>query len=99
MVFQAHNLFPHLTVLRNITEGPVVVQGRPQEEADAEARALLESVGLAGKAEQHPYQLSGGQQQRVGIARALAAATPSSCSSTSPPRRSTPSWWGRCSRS
>ncbi|GAB2567616.1 amino acid ABC transporter ATP-binding protein [Microlunatus antarcticus] len=72
MVFQAHNLFPHLTVLRNITEGPVVVQGRPQEEADAEARALLESVGLAGKAEQHPYQLSGGQQQRVGIARALA---------------------------
>jgi cystine transport system ATP-binding protein len=72
MVFQAHNLFPHLTVLQNITEGPVVVQGRPQAEAEAEAHALLESVGLAGKAEQHPYQLSGGQQQRVGIARALA---------------------------
>ena len=72
MVFQAHNLFPHLTVLRNVTEGPVVVQGRPQEEADAEARALLESVGLSGKADQHPFQLSGGQQQRVGIARALA---------------------------
>jgi L-cystine transport system ATP-binding protein len=72
MVFQAHNLFPHLSVLRNITEGPIVVQGRPQEEVETEARALLESVGLGGKAEQHPYQLSGGQQQRVGIARALA---------------------------
>jgi cystine transport system ATP-binding protein len=72
MVFQSHNLFPHLTVLRNITEGPVVVQGRPREEAEAQAHALLESVGLGGKADQHPYQLSGGQQQRVGIARALA---------------------------
>ena len=72
MVFQAHNLFPHLTVLRNVTEGPVVVQGRPRAEAEAQARALLESVGLGGKADQHPYQLSGGQQQRVGIARALA---------------------------
>jgi cystine transport system ATP-binding protein len=72
MVFQAHNLFPHLTVLQNITEGPIVVQGRPRDEAEAEARTLLESVGLSGKAEQHPYQLSGGQQQRVGIARALA---------------------------
>jgi cystine transport system ATP-binding protein len=72
MVFQAHNLFPHLSVLRNVTEGPVVVQGRPQAEAEAEAHRLLESVGLGGKADQHPYQLSGGQQQRVGIARALA---------------------------
>ena len=72
MVFQAHNLFPHLTVLQNVTEGPVVVQGRPQAEAEAEAHRLLESVGLGGKADQHPYQLSGGQQQRVGIARALA---------------------------
>lgn len=72
MVFQAHNLFPHLTVLRNVTEGPVVVQGRPREQAETQARALLESVGLGGKADQHPYQLSGGQQQRVGIARALA---------------------------
>jgi cystine transport system ATP-binding protein len=72
MVFQAHNLFPHLTVLQNITEGPVVVQGRPREEAEAEAHRLLDSVGLGGKADQHPYQLSGGQQQRVGIARALA---------------------------
>ena len=72
MVFQAHNLFPHLTVLRNVTEGPVVAHGTPRAEAEERARALLESVGLGGKADQHPYQLSGGQQQRVGIARALA---------------------------
>jgi len=55
-----------------VLEGPVVVQRRPREEARAEARALLERVGLAEKADQYPYQLSGGQQQRVGIARALA---------------------------
>ncbi|GAB7193511.1 amino acid ABC transporter ATP-binding protein [Kineococcus sp. NUM-3379] len=72
MVFQSHNLFPHLTVLGNVVEGPVVVQGRDPAEARAEAMALLERVGLAAKAEQFPYQLSGGQQQRVGIARALA---------------------------
>lgn len=72
MVFQAHNLFPHLTVLKNITEGPLVVQKRPAAEVRSEALALLERVGLADKAEQFPYQLSGGQQQRVGIARALA---------------------------
>jgi cystine transport system ATP-binding protein len=72
MVFQNHNLFPHMTVLRNIIEGPVVVQRRPVEEARAEATELLHSVGLDGKQDQYPYQLSGGQQQRVGIARALA---------------------------
>jgi cystine transport system ATP-binding protein len=72
MVFQAHNLFPHRTVLENVIEGPVQVQKRPRDEAVAEARALLEQVGLAEKADQHPFQLSGGQQQRVGIARALA---------------------------
>jgi cystine transport system ATP-binding protein len=72
MVFQAHNLFPHLSVLQNVTEGPIVVQGRPAEEARTEALTLLDRVGLAAKADQHPYQLSGGQQQRVGIARALA---------------------------
>ncbi len=72
MVFQGHNLFPHLTVLGNIVEGPVVVQKRPREEAHAEALELLERVGLAEKAHQYPYELSGGQQQRVGIARALA---------------------------
>jgi cystine transport system ATP-binding protein len=72
MVFQAHNLFPHKTVLENVIEGPVQVQKRPRDEAVAEAHALLAQVGLSEKAEQHPFQLSGGQQQRVGIARALA---------------------------
>lgn len=72
MVFQSHNLFPHMTVLQNVTVGPVVVQKRPAEEAEREARALLEAVGLDEKADAYPFQLSGGQQQRVGIARALA---------------------------
>jgi cystine transport system ATP-binding protein len=72
MVFQGHNLFPHLTVLDNVTSGPVLAQGRPRVEARAEAEALLERVGLADKAHAYPVQLSGGQQQRVGIARALA---------------------------
>jgi L-cystine transport system ATP-binding protein len=72
MVFQSHNLFPHMTVLRNVLEGPVVVQHRPKAEAHVEGMELLAQVGLAEKADQYPYQLSGGQQQRVGIARALA---------------------------
>ncbi|WP_423269652.1 ATP-binding cassette domain-containing protein, partial [Escherichia coli] len=72
MVFQAHNLFPHLSVLQNVIEGPLTVQRRPREEVRAEGLALLDRVGLSSKAEQYPYQLSGGQQQRVGIARALA---------------------------
>jgi cystine transport system ATP-binding protein len=72
MVFQAHNLFPHKTVLENVIEGPVQVQKRPRDEAVAEAHELLAQVGLSEKADQHPFQLSGGQQQRVGIARALA---------------------------
>jgi L-cystine transport system ATP-binding protein len=71
-VFQSHNLFPHKTVLQNVTEGPIVVQKRPKEEAEAEAAELLDQVGLAEKKDQYPFQLSGGQQQRVGIARALA---------------------------
>jgi len=72
MVFQSHNLFPHMKVLQNVLEGPVLVQRRPKVEAREEALALLAQVGLAEKADQYPYQLSGGQQQRVGIARALA---------------------------
>jgi cystine transport system ATP-binding protein len=72
MVFQSHNLFPHLTVLGNVTEGPIVVQKRPVDEVRAEALELLDRVGLADKAGQYPFELSGGQQQRVGIARALA---------------------------
>lgn len=72
MVFQSHHLFPHKSVLENVIEGPVVAQGRPREEAVADARQLLAQVGLTDKEDEHPFQLSGGQQQRVGIARALA---------------------------
>jgi cystine transport system ATP-binding protein len=72
MVFQSHNLFPHKTVLENLIEGPVQVQGREPDEAVADARRLLEQVGLDGREDSYPAQLSGGQQQRVGIARALA---------------------------
>ena len=72
MVFQSFNLFPHFTVLQNITEAPRVVKGVPPPEADARARQLLAKVGLENKAGAYPAQLSGGQQQRVAIARALA---------------------------
>jgi polar amino acid transport system ATP-binding protein len=72
MVFQRFNLFPHLTALENVTEGPLRVLKRPRDEVVAEARALLERVGLAHKADAFPVDLSGGQQQRVAIARALA---------------------------
>ncbi|CDO29071.1 glutamine ABC transporter ATP-binding protein [Mycobacterium vulneris] len=71
-VFQSHNLFPHKTVIQNVTEGPLIVQKRPREEVLAEAAELLRQVGLADQQDKYPYQLSGGQQQRVGIARALA---------------------------
>ena len=72
MVFQSHHLFPHKTVLGNLIEGPVQVQGRDHAEAEDDARRLLEQVGLAGREAAYPAELSGGQQQRVGIARALA---------------------------
>jgi polar amino acid transport system ATP-binding protein len=72
MVFQQFHLFPHLTVLRNITEGPVRAHRQNPAEATERARHLLERVGLADKADAYPHQLSGGQQQRVAIARALA---------------------------
>jgi ABC-type polar amino acid transport system ATPase subunit len=72
MVFQQFNLFPHWTVLRNITEAPIKVHGVPPAEAKARAMELLARVGLADKAQAHPRQLSGGQQQRVAIARAVA---------------------------
>jgi polar amino acid transport system ATP-binding protein len=72
MVFQRFNLFPHMTALQNITEGPVRVQRRRAAEVEAEAMELLRRVGLADKAGNYPAQLSGGQQQRVAIARALA---------------------------
>ncbi|AYG63325.1 ectoine/hydroxyectoine ABC transporter ATP-binding protein EhuA [Rhizobium jaguaris] len=72
MVFQSFNLFPHMTVLRNIVEAPTRVLGLSRAEAEARAIELLRMVGLSEKKDQYPSQLSGGQQQRVAIARALA---------------------------
>lgn len=72
MVFQSFNLFPHLTVLENITLAPIKVKKISKAEAEKKAMALLKKVGLEDKANQKPHQLSGGQQQRVAIARALA---------------------------
>ena len=72
IVFQAFNLFPHMTVLRNVTLAPTRVLGKPRAEAEAEALALLERFGLADKRGEYPDRLSGGQQQRVAIVRALA---------------------------
>ena len=74
MVFQHFNLFPHMTALGNVMEGPVTVKGMRKADAQALAQDLLAKVGLADKAEQHPSRLSGGQKQRVAIARALAMA-------------------------
>lgn len=71
MVFQAYNLFPHLSVLANCTLAPVRVHGRPRAEAESHARELLARFGLAEKADAHPDALSGGQQQRVALVRAL----------------------------
>lgn len=72
MVFQGFNLFPHLSVLHNISLGPRKLRGLSRAEADTQARALLDKVGLAHKADAMPASLSGGQKQRVAIARALA---------------------------
>jgi len=72
VVFQAFNLFPHLSVLQNVTLAPRVVHGVSRDEAEERAMRLLDRVGLAGKAKAYPDRLSGGQQQRVAIVRALA---------------------------
>ena len=72
MVFQQFNLFPHMSVLKNVMAGPVHALGRPRDEAEATAKRWLDRVGLADKHDARPSQLSGGQQQRVAIARALA---------------------------
>ena len=71
LVFQNYNLFPHMTVLKNVTDAPVRVQRRSRDEVENEARELLAQLGLAEHADKVPCQLSGGQQQRVAIARAL----------------------------
>ncbi|MBD5094729.1 MAG: amino acid ABC transporter ATP-binding protein [Subdoligranulum sp.] len=72
MVFQHFNLFPHMTVKKNITLAPVQLKLKTQAEADAQAMQLLERIGLADKAEEYPAMLSGGQKQRIAIVRALA---------------------------
>ncbi len=71
MVFQQFNLFPHMTVLKNMTIGPMKLLGKRKEDAEAKAMELLEIVGLADRANAYPSQLSGGQKQRVAIVRAL----------------------------
>ena len=71
LVFQNFNLFPHYSVLKNITDAPIRVQKRKKEEVYAQARTLLKQMGLADRENAYPFQLSGGQQQRVSIARAL----------------------------
>lgn len=72
MVFQHFNLFPHMTVKKNITLAPVLLKKKTQEEADKQAMELLERIGLADKADEYPNMLSGGQKQRIAIVRALA---------------------------
>lgn len=71
MVFQHFHLFPHMTVLENVTEAPITVNGMDKAEAEKEGKAMLDKVGLLEKADTYPAQLSGGQKQRVAIARAL----------------------------
>lgn len=71
MVFQQFNLFPHMTVMRNLTLAPMKLQGKTKEEAEKTAMELLERVGLANRADAYPNQLSGGQKQRIAIVRAL----------------------------
>src|SRR2546423_9458019 len=72
MVFQSFNLFAHKTVLQNVTLGPIHVRGVSKTDAQERARALLQRVGIADKADRYPSEISGGQQQRAAIARALA---------------------------
>ncbi len=71
MVFQSYNLFPHLTIIENLTIGPIKLKNIPKEQAELQARLLLEKVGLQGRELQYPSRLSGGQKQRVAICRAI----------------------------
>ncbi len=97
-VFQNFNLFPHLSVLDNITLSPMKIRGVSRDAAKAKAMQLLDRVGLADRSASYPAQLSGGQQQRVAIAARSPWSRPP-CSSTSRPARSTPRWSERCSPS
>jgi polar amino acid transport system ATP-binding protein len=72
IVFQSYNLFPHMSVLQNVTLAPMKIQGKSRDEAETKAMALLKRIGLEAKAGAYPDRLSGGQQQRVAIVRALA---------------------------
>lgn len=98
MVFQHFNLFPHLTVLENITLGPRKLRKMPTAEANALAEKLLRQVGLSDKRDAYPSQLSGGQKQRIAIARTLAM-EPDVIFSTSRLRRSILKWSVRCLKS
>ena len=89
MVFQQFNLFPHLTVLENLCIAPIWVRKTPRDQAEALAHQYLERVKIPEQADKYPGQLSGGQQQRVAM-RAAYACSPTSCCSTSRPRRSIP---------
>ena len=95
LVFQSFNLFPHYSVIRNITDAPIHVQGKSREQAMEEGMALLRQMGLEDKADAYPCQLSGGQCQRVAIARALAL-NPKILFFDEPTSALDPSSQGRC---
>ena len=99
MVFQSYNLYPHKTVLENVTLAPIKVLKVPREQAERDGRAYLERVGLSDKVDKYPDQLSGGQQQRVAIRPRPPTCIPRSCCWTSPRARSIPRWCRRCSTS
>ena len=98
-VFQSHNLFPHKTVLQNVTEGPIVVQKQPKEQAEAEAVELLEQVGLAEKRDQYPYPAVREASSSGSASRGRWRSSRRWCCSTSRPRRWTLNSSARCSLS
>ncbi len=95
MVFQHFNLFPHMTILDNMTVAPMMLRHIPREEAESKGMEMLGRVGLADRAASYPSQLSGGQKQRVAIVRALCMEPAVMRCLTSRPRRSTPRWSAR----
>ena len=95
MVFQHFNLFPHMTVLQNVMEGPLTVLKKSKREAEAKARELLTKVGLAERADMFPDKMSGGQSS-AWPSRVRWPWSHRSCCLTRQPRRWTPNWWPRC---